>query len=39
MRAWLEDAEARLEIENAISGVNARIVQTLADQSTPASTP
>jgi hypothetical protein len=39
MSTWLEDAEARLGIENAIAGVNARIVQTLADQSTPANTP
>jgi hypothetical protein len=39
MSTWREDARARLEIENAIAGVNARIVQTLADQSTPANTP
>ncbi len=39
MSAWLEDAEARLEIETAIAGVNARIVQTLADQSPAANAP
>jgi hypothetical protein len=39
MSAWLQDAEARLEIENAIAGINARIVQTLADQSAPANAP
>jgi hypothetical protein len=39
MSAWLGDAQARLEIENAIAGINARIVQTLANQSTPAIAP
>lgn len=39
MGAWLEGAEARLEIDNAIAGVNARIVQILADQSTAANAP
>ncbi len=39
MSTWLEDAEARLEIENAVDAVNALIVQTLGDQSTPANTP
>lgn len=39
MSAWLEDAEARLAIDNGIAGVNARIVQMLADQSTAANAP
>ena len=36
---WLEDARARLAIDGAIAGINARIVQMLADQTAPANAP
>jgi hypothetical protein len=38
MREWLEDVQARLLIETAIAGINARIVQMLADQTAPGQT-
>ncbi len=35
IRPWLQDAQARLSIEDAIAGINARIVQILASQTAP----
>ncbi|MEE8438702.1 MAG: mitofilin family membrane protein [Micropepsaceae bacterium] len=38
IRPWLQDAQARLSIEDAIAGINTRIVQILASQSAPDQT-